>query len=148
MTREYPDRPLVGVGGVVVEGERVLVVRRAHAPLAGEWSIPGGLLELGEKLREGCAREVLEETGLTVEVGEVLDVFDSIFPDAEGRTQYHYVLIDFLCRPTGGDLRAADDAADVRWCTSDELDTFGMKSITVGVLRKGILKSKAQSSIR
>ena len=140
MTREYPERPLVGVGAVVVDGERVLVVRRAHAPLAGEWSIPGGLLELGEKLREGCAREVLEETGLTVEVGEVLDVFDSIFPDAEGRTQYHYVLIDFLCRPTGGTLRAADDAADVRWCKSEELNELGMKSVTVGVLRKGLLK--------
>ncbi|HEX8924807.1 MAG TPA: NUDIX hydrolase [Terriglobales bacterium] len=142
MTREYPDRPLVGVGAVVVEDDRVLVVRRAHAPLAGEWSIPGGLLELGEKLREGCAREVLEETGLNVEVGEVLDVFDSIFPDAEGRTQYHYVLIDFLCRPIGGTLGAADDAADVRWCSSEELDTLGTKSVTVGVLRKGLEISK------
>jgi ADP-ribose pyrophosphatase YjhB (NUDIX family) len=140
MTREYPERPMVGVGGVVVQDGRVLVIRRAHAPLAGEWSIPGGLLELGEKLREGCAREVLEETGLTVEVGEALEVFDSIFPDAEGRTQYHYVLIDFLCRPIGGTLRAADDAADVRWCTSEELDTLGMKSVTVDVLRKGLLK--------
>jgi ADP-ribose pyrophosphatase YjhB (NUDIX family) len=97
--RDYPDRPIVGVGAVVVSDGRALVVRRATEPLKGQWSIPGGMLELGEKLREGIAREVLEETGLEVEVFDVLDVFDSIFPDLEGRTQYHYVLIDFLCRP-------------------------------------------------
>ncbi len=98
MKRDYPEHPIIGVGAVIVNGDRALIVRRDTEPLKGEWSVPGGVLELGEKLRDGVAREALEETGLRVEVGELLDVFDSIFPDAEGRTQYHYVLIDFLCR--------------------------------------------------
>src|SRR3954452_2772944 len=97
MRRDYPERPIVGVGAVIVNRDRALIVRRATEPLKGQWSIPGGMLELGEMLREGLAREVLEETSLDVKVGDVLDVFDSIFPDAEGRTQYHYVLIDYRC---------------------------------------------------
>src|SRR3569833_3475764 len=120
--RDYPERPIVGVGAVIVHGDRALVVRRATEPLKGEWSIPGGMLELGEKLRDGIAREVLEETGLTVEVGDVLDVFDSIFPDAEGKTQYHYVLIDYRCTVRGGTANAGSDVSEVRWVSSDELD--------------------------
>ncbi len=145
MKRDYPDRPIVGVGAVVVEGNRALVVRRATEPLKGQWSIPGGMLELGEKLREGVAREVNEETGLTVEVGEVLDVFDSIFPDAKGGFQYHYVLIDFLCRPVGGKLQASSDVDAARWVTSEELNQLGMKTVTVGVIRKGLEKSQVTS---
>ena len=114
MRRDYPDRPIVGVGAVVVQNGLALVVRRATEPLKGEWSIPGGMLELGEKLRDGIAREVLEETGLIVEVGEVLDVFDSIFPDAEGKTQYHYVLVDFVCYPKTGTLQASSDVSDAK----------------------------------
>ncbi len=138
MKRDYPDRPIVGVGAVVVNGGRALVVRRATEPLKGEWSIPGGMLELGEKLREGVAREVLEETGLKVEVGDVLDVFDSIFPDPDGRTQYHFVLIDFLCHVLGGDLRPASDVSDAKWVTIEESGSLGMKEVTVGVIRKGL----------
>src|SRR5512140_2857135 len=115
LKRDYPERPIVGVGGVVVYGDQALVVRRATEPLKGQWSIPGGMLELGEKLRDGLAREVLEETGLEVEVDEVLDVFDSIFPDAEGRTQYHYVLIDYRCTVRGGKAVAGSDVSEVRW---------------------------------
>ncbi len=138
MKREYPERPLVGVGAVIVHEGRALVVRRAAEPLAGQWSIPGGMLELGEKLRDGCAREVLEETGLVVEVGPVLDVFDSIFQDDDGRTKYHYVLIDFLCRVVGGELHAASDVSEARWASSEELDGLGMRETTVGVIRKGL----------
>lgn len=138
MKRDYPDRPIVGVGAVVVEHRRALVVRRATEPLNGEWSIPGGMLELGEKLREGIAREVKEETGLEVEVGEVLDVFDSIFPDREGRTQYHYVLIDFLCRPAGGALKAGSDVSEAKWVTGEEAANLAMKAATVAVIRKAL----------
>jgi len=138
MRRDYPDRPIVGVGAVVVQNGLALVVRRATEPLKGEWSIPGGMLELGEKLRDGIAREVLEETGLIVEVGEVLDVFDSIFPDAEGKTQYHYVLIDFVCHPTAGTLQASSDVSDAKWVSAEEAAQLGMKSATVGVICKAL----------
>jgi ADP-ribose pyrophosphatase YjhB (NUDIX family) len=138
MRRDYPDRPIVGVGAVVVQNGLALVVRRATEPLKGEWSIPGGMLELGEKLRDGIAREVLEETGLIVEVGEVLDVFDSIFPDADGKTQYHYVLIDFVCYPTAGTLQASSDVSDAKWVSAEEAAQLGMKSATVGVICKAL----------
>ena len=136
--RDYPERPIVGVGAVIVDGDRALIVRRATEPLKGQWSIPGGMLELGEKLRDGLAREVREETGLEVEVGEVLDVFDSIFPDADGRTQYHYVLIDYRCTVRSGEATAGSDVSEVRWVKSEELDALGMKAVTVAVIRKAL----------
>lgn len=149
LKRDYPDRPIVGVGAVVVKDGRALVVRRATEPLRGEWSVPGGMLELGEKLREGIAREVKEETGLEVEVGEVLDVFDSIFPDSEGRMQYHYVLIDFLCRPVAGEVCASSDVSDARWVTAEEAEALQMKAATVGLIRKalGLTAVSGQSTV-
>ena len=136
MKRAYPDHPIVGVGAVIIHNGRALLVRRATEPLRGEWSVPGGALELGEKLRDGAAREALEETGLRVEVGEVLDVFDSIFPDAEGRTQFHYVLIDFLCRPVAGEATAGSDVSDVKWVTEPELAELDLRPSIAQVLRK------------
>ena len=100
--REYPDSPLVGVGAIIIDDGRVLLVKRGHPPLAGEWSIPGGVLELGETLREAAIREAREETCLTVETGELLGVYDRVLRDDDGRTLYHFVLIDFLCRRTTG----------------------------------------------
>jgi 8-oxo-dGTP diphosphatase len=138
MSRLYPSLPIVGVGAVIVHNGEVLIVRRANPPLQGEWSIPGGALDLGEKLRDGVAREVLEETGLVVEVGPVLDVFDSIFPDSEGRTQYHYVLIDYLCHPRSGTAVAASDAAEICWARPEELLALGMKQVTIDVIRKAL----------
>ena len=140
MKREYPERPIIGVGAVIVDGDRVLLVRRATDPLKGEWSVPGGMLELGEKLRDGVCREVLEETGLTVEAGEVLDVFDSIFADEQCETQYHYVLIDYLCKckPISGEARAGSDVSDVRWVHEEELGAFGLRETIAQVLRAGL----------
>src|SRR5438094_7323538 len=102
MPREYPERPVVGVGAVIVEDGRVVIIRRRYEPLAGHWSLPGGGLELGETLEQGVAREMLEETGLDVEVGPVIEVFDRIMYDDEKRVRYHYVLVDYLCRPIAG----------------------------------------------
>jgi ADP-ribose pyrophosphatase YjhB (NUDIX family) len=136
--REYPDHPIVGVGGVVVQNGRVVLVRRAKAPRMGEWSIPGGMLELGETLRDGVAREIAEETGLQVKSEAVLDVFDSIVTDAAGKTQYHYVLVDYLCSVTGGELRAASDVSEARWATLEEVVSLVKREITVGVIRKGL----------
>jgi 8-oxo-dGTP diphosphatase len=136
MKREYPERPIIGVGAVIIRGDRVLLVRRAAEPLKGEWSLPGGALELGEKLREGVRREVLEEAGLEVEPGEVLDVFDSIFRDEQGRTQYHYVLIDFLCHSVSGEAKAGSDVSEVRWVRQEELAAMGLRQSIEQVVRQ------------
>lgn len=138
MKRDYPERPIIGVGAVIVQAGRVLLVRRDTEPLRGEWSVPGGMLELGEKLCDGIRREVQEETGLEVEVGEVLDVFDSIFSDALGRTQYHYVLIDYLCKPLSGEAHAASDVSDVRWVSPEALPAMGLRESIEQVVRKGL----------
>ena len=137
MKREYPDSPLVGVGAIIVEGDRVVLVKRGHPPLAGEWSIPGGVLEVGETLREAAVREAMEETGLTVEPGELLGVFDRVLRDSDGRTRYHYVLIDFLCRRISGEPHAAGDAEEARWFTRDEIKQLSLAKDTAEVIERG-----------
>ena len=136
MKRDYPDRPIVGVGAVVVENGRALVVRRGTEPLKGEWSIPGGVVELGETLRQAAAREAKEETGLEVEPGEVLEVVDRIMLDPQRKIQYHYVLVDFLCRRISGVARAAADATELRWITAAELESFPIAASAAAVVRK------------
>jgi 8-oxo-dGTP diphosphatase len=146
MKRDYPEQPILGIGAVIVDRGRVLLVRRATEPLKGEWSVPGGVLELGEELRDGVRREVLEETGLDVEPGDVLDVFDSIFRDEQGRTQYHYVLVDYLCCRVSGEARAGSDVSAVRWVQENELPAMQLRDSIEQVARKGLLKSKQNSS--
>jgi 8-oxo-dGTP diphosphatase len=142
MKREYPESPLVGVGAVIVENHRddnrVLLIRRGQPPLLGEWSLPGGVLECGETLREAVVREAREETGLLVETGEMLGVYERVIRDYEKRVRYHYVLIDFLCRAVGGDLKAGSDAADVRWFTRDELPALKLAYDANDVVLKGL----------
>ena len=142
MNREYPDSPLVGVGAIIIDEGRVLLVKRGHPPLAGEWSIPGGVLGLGETLREAAVREAREETCLTVETAELLGVYDRVLRDNDGRTQYHFVLIDFLCRRVAGDAEASDDADEVRWFTAAEIADLGLAEDTVQVIREGFEKVK------
>jgi len=141
MKRLYPEHPLIGVGAVIVNGSRVLLVRRATEPLKGEWSVPGGMLELGEKLRDGVRREALEETGLEVEPRELLDVCDSIFTDDQGRTQYHYVLIDYLCRPVSGEASAGTDVSEVRWAAEEDLPSMNLRASIEQVVRKGLSRA-------
>ena len=140
-TREYPDRPIVGVGAVIIDQGRVLLVKRGSPPLLGEWSLPGGVVELGETLRAAAEREAREETGLTVEAGEVLEVVDRIVPGKNGAPQYHYVLIDFLCLVTAGELRAGGDAADACWARESELGKFRLEQLAVEVVTKAFEKS-------
>ena len=140
MKREFPEFPLVGVGSIIIEDDRVLLVKRAHPPIQGQWSIPGGVLEVGELVREAAVREAREETGLIVEPGDLLGVYDRVLRNDEKRVQYHYVLIDFLCRRVGGELLAASDAAEVRWFTREELPAQKLAEDTQDVIRKGFAK--------
>lgn len=143
MQREFPEVPLVGVGSIIIENGRVVLVKRAHPPIQGEWSIPGGVLEVGEMVREAAIREAREETGLIVEPGELLGVFDRILRDANKRVQYHYVLIDFLCLRVGGELAAASDAAEVQWFTREELPALSLAEDTLEVIHKGFDKLRS-----
>ena len=139
MHREFPLVPLVGVGAVVVHEDRVLLVRRGHEPLKGQWSLPGGLLELGESLTDGVVREVREETGLTVEPLGLVELLDRIHRDGE-RVRYHYVIADYLCRVVDGVLKAASDADDVRWVERAEWNSHGalvLDPVTVRVIEAG-----------
>lgn len=143
MQREFPAAPLVGVGAVIVHEERVLLARRGHAPLKGHWTLPGGVLELGETLAHGVAREVREETGLLVEPVELVELLDRIHR-VDDRIQFHYVIADYLCRVTGGALEAASDADAVRWVERSEwighsalAPELRLDPITVRVIERG-----------
>ncbi len=137
MQREYPNAPLVGVGAIIIEHGRVLLIKRGKPPLEGQWSIPGGMLEIGEELREAAVREAREETGIEVEAGELLGVFDRVIRDSEGRVQYHYVLIDFLCQSISGEPCAGGDASEVRWFTREEAAALPLMEDTKEVIQKG-----------
>ena len=136
--REYPERPLVGVGGLVVRDGRVLLVKRAREPLKDKWSLPGGLVELGETLESAVVREIREETGLEVNVEELVDVVDRILRDENGRAQYHYVLADYLCTAPAGEPRAASDVAATAWATVEDLPGYGIAGDTARVIRQGL----------
>lgn len=149
MKREYPEYPLIGVGAVIVEKNRALLIRRAHAPLLGEWSLPGGVLECGETLHEAAIREAREETGLVVEVGEMLGVYERVIRSDDARVRYHYVLIDFLCRPVAGELKASSDAAEAGWFTREELPALELAVDANDVVRKGLDRwERAKSEVR
>ncbi len=138
ISREYPKFPLVGVGAIISQDNQVILVRRGKEPSKGDWSIPGGLVDLGETLRDAVIREALEETGLEVEPTELVEVAERIFRDDLGRVKYHYVLADFLCRVRKGNLVAGSDALDARWFHPDELPGLDLAEITLRVILKGL----------
>jgi ADP-ribose pyrophosphatase YjhB (NUDIX family) len=137
-SRQYPAQPIVGVGAVIIDQGRVVLVKRKYEPLAGQWSLPGGRLELGETLEAGLSREMLEETGLVIEVGPVVDVFDRILLDPERRVRYHYVLIDYLCRPVSGALAHGSDVAAAEFVDPFDLDRFRLTPKATAVIDKAV----------
>jgi ADP-ribose pyrophosphatase YjhB (NUDIX family) len=134
MSREYPAQPIIGVGTVVWHGDRVLLVQRGRPPRQGQWSLPGGAQQLGESLAEAARREVLEETGVTVDLGHVIATIDSIERDADGRIRYHFTLIDFAAEAHSAELVPGDDAADARWFELDQLEGLGLWSETLRII--------------
>ena len=146
MRREFPEAPILGVGAVVIDQDRVLLVRRGQEPLKGEWSLPGGALELGETLQQGVVREVLEETGLLVATDGLIEVLDRITPDtASARIRFHYVLIDFVCHVTGGALQVGSDAEQVCWANRDDLAGFKLAQVTLRVIEKALALSASHN---
>jgi 8-oxo-dGTP diphosphatase len=136
VTRRYPKHPLPGVGALILRRNSILLVQRARNPLKDHWSLPGGLIEPGEKIEEALKREVLEETGLIVRPKKLFEIFERIMPDAEGRAEYHYILHDYLCRVVGGDLKAGDDASRVAWVDRKKLKDLQLTEGTLAVIER------------
>jgi 8-oxo-dGTP diphosphatase len=138
MAREYPAHPVVGVGAVVVRDGKALIIKRAHEPRKGEWSLPGGLLELGESLQDAARREIKEETSLDVEVGPVIETFDRVHRDDQGRIRYHFVIVDFVCWPNQGEAMPGSDADGVAWVTPDDIDAYQVNAHAKAVILRGL----------
>jgi ADP-ribose pyrophosphatase YjhB (NUDIX family) len=140
--RRYPKRPLVGVGAIMLRGDRILMAQRGKMPLKGWWSLPGGALETGELLVDGIRREVREETGLEVKPVRMFQIFERIMRDSAGAVEYHYVLVDYLCRVVGGTLRAGDDVAHVEWVRRRDLPALQITEGTLEVIQSAFRKRR------
>jgi ADP-ribose pyrophosphatase YjhB (NUDIX family) len=154
-SREYPERPVVGIGGVIIDHRRTLLIRRGSEPLRGEWSIPGGTLELGESLLEGVARELLEETGIVVRVLDLIEVFDRIYSgdgtiaaEVQKKPRFHYVIVDYLCERIGGEPRAGSDVTDVTFAREDELAKYHLTETATRILQKAFAMDRARGGGR
>ena len=139
-SRRYPTRPFLGVGALIFADGKILIVERGKDPLKGYWSLPGGIVEVGEKLEVAIRREVSEETGLDVEPTSIFEIFERIIPDSEGRPEYHYVLIDYLCRVVGGTPQAASDVSNVAWVAEHDLANFRLTEGTLAVVQRAFAK--------
>lgn len=144
--RRYPKRPILGIGALIFKGKRILLAQRGKQPLLGWWSLPGGVLETGESLVNGIRREVREETGLEVKPLEIATVFERIIPDGEGRAEYHYVLIDYVCRVVGGTAAPASDVSALAWVREEELERYQLTEGTLPVIREAFRKRREKKS--
>ena len=150
MKREYPTRPIVGVGAVILQDGKIILVKRRAEPGKGRWSIPGGIVHLGEKVAEATIREAKEESGLDIEIVDdrPIDAFDSIITDDQGRTKYHFTLLEFLTRPKGGTLKAAQDVAEARWVPLEEVKKYDLTRTFRAFFEKHENELKRLSSCR
>ena len=144
--REYPERPMVGVGGVVIRDQRALLIQRGSAPLKGEWSIPGGMLEIGETILEGVQRELLEETAIEVRVLDLIEVFERLTRDEAGKLKYHFVILDYLCEAVRGEARAGSDVTDVAWAGESELSEYSLTQTATRVIQKAFEMVRGKKS--
>ena len=140
--REYPQKPIVGVGAIVIKEGKVLLVKRAAAPSRGLWAIPGGSLELGETLQRGAEREILEEIGIRIRAGAPVYTFDFLEYDTKNKLQYHFVIVDMEAEYVAGEVQAADDALDARWVSPEDLRSMSVSGNTLKILReRGFISS-------
>ena len=142
--RRYPAHPFVGVGGIILRRDRILMAQRGKQPLKGWWSLPGGAVEMGESLHDAICREMMEETGLAIRPVRVFEIFERIMRDSQGRPEYHYVLIDYLCRITGGSLRPGDDVCAVEWVRRRDLPSLDITEGTLGVIERAFQNRESQ----
>src|SRR6266436_5200727 len=154
-SREYPERPVVGIGGVIIDQGRTLLIRRGSEPLLGEWSIPGGTLELGESLIEGVARELREETGIEVRVLELIEVFDRVYlgdgsseVETKPRPRFHFVIADYLCERISGEPKAGSDVTDVAFASEEELSRFHLTETATRVVKKAFAMDRARRAAK
>lgn len=138
MAREYPAHPVVGVGAVVVRDGRALIVKRAHEPRQGEWSLPGGMLELGESLADAARREIKEETNLEIQLGPIIETFDRVHRDDQGRIRFHFVIVDFVAWANDGEATPGSDAEAVAWVAAHEIDDYKVNAHAKAVIMKGL----------
>lgn len=143
---EFPGHPVAAVGGVVIQDGRVLLVRRGQEPAKGQWSLPGGRVELGETLASAVRREMREETGLDVRVGDLIEALERIFPDGGGRTTYHYVILDYLCEASPGEARAGSDVTDLAWVGENQLAPYNLTEAATRVVRKGFAMARNRTA--
>lgn len=148
MGREYPERPIVGAGALMIKNGKLLLIKRGAKPGQGKWSIPGGIVELGERVQDTIVREVKEECGLDIEVEGLMDVFDSIIRDEKGRIQYQFVVVNFLAKIRGGILKNADDVLEARWVQLNEVEKYNLTNSFRAFFQKHHEKSKHLSSSR
>lgn len=142
--REYPERPVLAVGGVVVSDGHALLIRRGHPPLGGRWSIPGGILELGETILQGVARELGEETGIQSRALELIEVYEKMVPDAAGQPKYHFVILDYLCEFQGGSLQAGSDVTEAAWVAEEDLERFSLTAAARCVVQRAFAMARGE----
>ena len=144
--RTYPERPIVAVGGVVVHESRVLLIRRGKPPLEGRWSIPGGLLEVGERIAQGIERELREETGVRVRVVDLIEIYEKVLRDEDNEPRYHFVILDYVCEFVEGIARAGGDAVEVVWASEHQLGSLALTGAASRVIRKAFAATRGRAS--